>query len=102
MTNDHGYTDDRVFVYDSKQMQPESQFKHQVAAVFGFRQDQFTIEWRTVELQKDSFSCGVYVIMYMLAVCLNMDPSTLSPRRQVSQNFATSTNSFIEPPPLLY
>ena len=65
-------------------MPPEEQFKHQVAAVFGFVQDRFTIEWRTVEPQKDSSNCGVYVIMYILALCLNVGPTTLSAARNVS------------------
>ena len=77
VSNDHKGPANEVRVYDTMKFHPDRDFRHQVAAVFGFEEDSFTIQAFPVQRQSDDL-CGFFSLAFLQAIGRHMDPTELT------------------------
>ena len=83
VSNDHSSPINEVRVYDSHAGDADCDFSHQVAAVFGFAQNSFTIQWFPVQQQADGISCGLFAIAFLLGIANGVDPTQVTLSEEV-------------------
>ena len=84
VSNDHDGPVNEVRVYNSHKTKPNSAFVHQVAAVYAFEDDRFTVQSYPVQQQTDGSSCGVFFLAFLQAIGVRIDPTETNISEKVS------------------
>ena len=77
VTNDHDEMINKVYVYDSLFPHPVPTFYVEVATIFRFSENEFTIFWPAMANQPNYCDCAVYACAYLTAKCFRLDPASV-------------------------